>query len=167
MSKRRGPLVLLTAVLAVLAVMVAGAPAYATTTYQQITNDANRKCIDVATQNNYTVQLWSCNGQSQQKWSEGDIGYAFVFANQRTGACLDVAGHATNAGVPVVMATCSASWFQQWRVVYANNGSHGWYQQLQNVGSGLCLDLYNNSSTNGTILQQYWCYDTSAQYWNL
>ncbi len=168
MTRKRGMLVLLfTTLLAVLAAGAVASPAQAATTYKQITNNGNSKCIDVATQNNYTVQLWSCNGGSQQKWSEGYINPYFNFVNQRTGKCLDVAG--SGVGAVAVVNTCNANYSQLWQVIFADNpaGGHGWYQQLQNAGSGLCLDLYNNSSSNGTVLQQYWCYPTQAQYWNM
>jgi hypothetical protein len=177
MSWKRRLLPLLATVPAAVAVAATATPAHAADTFRQITNNDNRKCIDVATQNNTTVQLWSCDGHNEQKWAETLDNGSFVFENEHTNKCLDIAGGSKDLFVPTAANPCSGSASQHWNVIFAFNPGtgHGFFQQLQNVNSGLCLDLTNNSSQNGTLLQQYVCQPNSvqnpsinnAQHWNL
>jgi hypothetical protein len=142
----------------------------------QIPNYGNRKCMDVATQNNYLVQLWSCNGKSQQQWAESWTGSNLSMVNQRTGQCLGVDGNAQWQGARVVVLPCGNP-STAWSLVYANNTGSGWHQQLRNANTANeCLDLLDDNSANGTTIQLWDCWpndppgnpeNNPAQLWML
>ncbi|MEY9997430.1 hypothetical protein ABIE67_009549 [Streptomyces sp. V4I8] len=164
MSTRRRLSVLVTAVLAVLALSVAGAPAQAAG-FSPINVWNSSHCLDNATENAAKLHMWSCTGGSEQKWLAGfntQTGL-FTFTNQRTGRC--ITAPASGSGT-VTMAFCNAAaTTQQWRVFFADNPNgppSGWYQVWQNVSSGLCLST--PSVRNGTLLQATTC-DPSHQYY--
>jgi hypothetical protein len=163
MSIRRLMLALVTAGSAMVAVAVASAPAHATD-FSAINVWNSSHCLDNATENNAKLQMWSCNGGSQQNWLEelNSQASAFTFTNQRTGWC--ISAPASGAGT-VTMATCNPlAPTQQWRVYFADNPlgpPSGWYDVWQNVSSGLCLTT--PSVGNGTLLATTTC-DPSDQY---
>jgi hypothetical protein len=161
--------------LAAVAVGVGGSPAYARAHHvTEIQNDGNGKCLDVATQNNYIVQLWNCTNAPEQNWIYGDPilieGVRYIqIVNWRNSTCLDVAGGSRDAWVPVVVNPCVAidmatDSSQLWAPMYAGSPA---ISTLVNRHSGLCLDLYMNNSRNGTPIQQYPCNWTSAQVWRI
>lgn len=151
-----------TAMLAMTAVTAAIAPAQAAGfTPINIWNSSH--CMDNATENFAKVQMWSCNGGSQQNWLEGfnpQTGL-FTFTNQHTGWC--VTAPATGPGT-ATMATCNPlDPAQQWHVYFADNPlgpPSGWYDVWQNSSSGYCLTT--PSVGNGTVLQTTTC-DPSDQ----
>jgi hypothetical protein len=169
MTKRRGIFMLLAAtLLGTLATTAASIPAQASSPYHEIPNYVNRHCIDVRTEDNTFVQLWSCTGGSEQLFNDvlvnvGGTDY-FEFVNARTGYCLGTDA-SFSVGLQAMSYPCGTDDSQYWSVSYANNTGSGWYQVLLNKYSGLCLDLAGNSSANGTHIQQYWCNGTNAQYW--
>jgi hypothetical protein len=161
MSKRRGLFVaLVTALLAGTASAAAIAPAQAAGfTPINIWNSSH--CMDNATENAAKVQMWSCNGGSQQNWLEGFNGQTFTFTNQRTGWCVTAPASGPGAAT---MAPCVSAPNQEWIVFFADNPlgpPSGWYDVWQNESSGLCLTT--PSVGNGTVLQMTGC-DPSDQY---
>jgi hypothetical protein len=173
----RGLVGMFTALLLVaVAVGVTGSPAYAKAHHvTEIQNDGNGKCLDVATQNNYIVQLWNCTNAPEQNWIYGEPtiigGVQYIqLINWRNDTCLDVAGGSLDAWVPVVVNPCvaadshPAADSQLWAPMYAGSPT---ISTLVNRHSGLCLDLYLNNSRNGTPIQQYPCNGTSAQVWRI
>lgn len=173
-NRPRAVLLALAAVTAALFSGIAATPAQAAGAHP-ILNYGNRKCLDVATQNNVSVQLWSCNGQSQQQWTEQWSGSTLSIVNSRTGNCLGVWGNAWWDGARVVVLPCN-NWSTVWTVSYAYNSGDGWHQQLLNTNSGRCLDLLNNNSANGTPIQLWDCWpndppgnpeNNPAQLWML
>jgi endo-1,4-beta-xylanase len=154
--------------LAALALVLVGSPAQAAAGFVgEIMNDGNLKCLDVRTQDNYTVQLWDCHNRTEQQWIYGKFnvieGVSYIqITNWRTGKCLEPAGGAVEAQVSVVVDQCVDTDSQLWAV--HNPGPAAAY--LVNKHSGLCLDLRNNDSANGTIIWQYWCNFTNAQWWD-
>ena len=168
MPTRRSMIALLSAVLlATLAMTAIGTPAQASS-FRQIPNYGNGKCIDVATEDWSTVQLWHCSGGPEQQWAEtwlsGGDGLNLMLVDKMTGTCLGVRDDSTEVGAPVQAVGCvSAS--TVWHNDYASNEhADGWHQQLRNVNSGLCLDLYFNRSADGTIIQQWWCSNQLTSY---
>ena len=174
-NRSRVALVALAVVGAALTAGISAGPAQAASGVP-IRNFGNRKCLDVATQNNYVVQLWSCNGQSQQQWAENWTGSTLQMANQRVaGKCLGVEGNATFDGARVVVQPCGFA-STNWTVSFANNTGSGWHEQLLNTNSGRCLDLLDNNPANGTPIQLWDCWPNNppgnpennpAQLWML
>ncbi|RCH61647.1 hypothetical protein DT019_37320 [Streptomyces sp. SDr-06] len=161
MRVRRSLFAFLTAVLAVVALALAGAPAHADG-FGNINVWHSSHCLDNATENYAKLQMWSCDSGSDEQWL---LGYnpqttLFNFTNQRTGRC--VTAPASGSG-SVTMAFCNATDpTQQWGVYAADNpDGSGWYDVWVNQSSGLCLST--PSVRNGTVVQTTPC-DPSDQY---
>ncbi|MGI5274276.1 extracellular catalytic domain type 1 short-chain-length polyhydroxyalkanoate depolymerase [Nonomuraea sp. CA-218870] len=115
---------------------------------------ASGRCVDVpnaATADGTAVQLWDCNGQSNQQWSQTSSGELRVYGNK----CLDAAG--TGNGARIQIYSCWGGDNQKWRV--NSNGS------ITGVQSGLCLDAAGAGTANGTRLQLYACHSGANQRW--
>ncbi|NJC86877.1 1,4-beta-xylanase, partial [Planosporangium mesophilum] len=112
------------------------------------------RCIDVpnATQTNGTrVQLYDCNGQSNQQWTYTAGKQLQVYGNK----CLDANGAATANGTAVIIWDCNGQTNQQWNV---NAGG-----TISGVQSGRCLDVWGTA--NGQQVQLYDCHGQSNQQW--
>ncbi|WP_405085745.1 polysaccharide deacetylase family protein [Microbispora sp. NBC_01389] len=115
---------------------------------------ASGRCLDVpnASQTDGTqVQLYDCNGQSNQTWSSTSAGEIRVYGSK----CLDAAG--TGNGAKVQIYSCWGADNQKWRV--NSDGS------IQGVQSGLCLDAAGSGTGNGTKIQLYSCHGGTNQKW--
>jgi len=166
--KPRASLLALAAVAATLLTSLVAGPAHAAVA-TPFKNFGNRKCVDVQTESNHWVQLWSCNGQSQQNWTRVLLTNGFWrLISQKNGLCLGV--DSVFAGAQTATVSCGNN--SDWQITFANNFGTGWHQQLELGSTGLCLDLLNNSSANGTPIQLWWCWtanqeDNPAQLWML
>ncbi len=115
---------------------------------------ASGRCLDVpgaSTADGTQVQLWDCNGQTNQTWSSTSAGELRVYGNK----CLDAAG--TGNGAKVQIYSCWGGDNQKWRV--NSDGS------IQGVQSGLCLDAVGAGTGNGTKIQLYSCHGGTNQKW--
>ncbi|MFI7625602.1 extracellular catalytic domain type 1 short-chain-length polyhydroxyalkanoate depolymerase [Microbispora rosea] len=115
---------------------------------------ASGRCLDVpgaSTADGTQVQLWDCNGQTNQTWSSTSAGEIRVYGNK----CLDAAG--TGNGAKVQIYSCWGGDNQKWRV--NSDGS------IQGVQSGLCLDATGQGTGNGTKIQLYACHGGTNQKW--
>jgi len=125
---------------------------------QEIVGTASGRCIDVpnaSTTNGTQVQLWDCNGNSNQRWTYTSSKQLMVYGNK----CLDANGNGTTNGTAVIIWDCNGQTNQQWNV--NSNGS------ISGVQSGLCLDAVGAGTANGTKLQLYSCWGGSNQQWSL
>jgi hypothetical protein len=123
---------------------------------QRITGAQSGRCVDVpnASQTAGTrVQLWDCNGQANQSWTNTSSKQLQVYG----GMCLDAYGHGTSNGTAVIIWTCNGQANQQWNV--NSNGT------ITGVQSGLCLDA--GGTANGTQLQLWSCSGQSNQKFSL
>jgi endo-1,4-beta-xylanase len=121
----------------------------------QIRSTAAGRCVDVpnaGTADGTAVQLWDCNGQSNQQWAQTSAGELRVYGNK----CLDAGG--TGNGARVQIYSCWGGDNQKWRV-----NSDG---TIVGVQSGLCLDAVGGGTGNGTGLQLYSCWGGSNQKWS-
>jgi hypothetical protein len=156
-SRRRpsAVLVAVVAALAALAAMLVAGPAQAATT-SAVRGVGSGRCLDVpgASQTEGTnVQIWDCNGGTNQQWTLTDNNQLTVYGNK----CLDVPGHATTAGTRPVIWACNGGTNQQWRV-----NADG---TIVAVESGLCLDVSGGATANGTAVQLWDCNGGSNQKW--
>ena len=90
------------------------------------------------TANGTHVNLWTCNGKSNQKWTAAQDN------TLRTGGkCLETVGASKSNGARLDLETCNAT-----------NGAQIWQAatdgQLVNPASGRCLDVPVASAANGT-----------------
>ena len=114
------------------------------------------RCLDVpgATQTLGTqVQLWDCNGGSNQEWTETAAGELRVYGSD----CLDANGQNTSPGTKVDIWTCTGEANQKWQL-----NADG---TISGVQSGLCLDASGAATANGTLIQMWTCNGGSNQRW--
>jgi len=123
---------------------------------QEIVGTGSGRCIDVpnsSTTNGTQVQLWDCNGNSNQRWTYTSSKQLMVYGNK----CLDANGQGTVNGTSVIIWDCNGQSNQQWNL--NSNGS------ISGVQSGLCLDAVGQGTANGTKIQLYSCWGGSNQQW--
>ena len=114
------------------------------------------RCLDVAgvsQANGAQVQLWDCNGQSNQRWTPTASGELRVYGNK----CLDVYNAGTADGTNVIIWDCNGQSNQKWRL--NADGS------ITAVGANKCLDAYNAGTANGTKIIIWSCNGQSNQRW--
>ena len=71
------------------------------------------KCLDAAGRgptNGTKVQIWTCNGGSNQVWQPYNGGYR----NPASGRCLDVPGSSTADGTQLQLWDCNGGSNQKW-----------------------------------------------------
>ncbi|MFG1807722.1 ricin-type beta-trefoil lectin domain protein [Streptomyces sp. NPDC049040] len=123
-----------------------------------ITSASSGRCVDVngkSTTNGTQLQLWDCNGGSNQKWTHTSGKALSVYGNK----CLDASGQGTSPGTAVVIWDCNGQTNQQWNI--NSNGT------ITGAQSGLCLDAYGAGTANGTKLDLWTCNGGSNQRWSL
>ncbi len=154
-----------------LVVALSAGPAQADDFYwREFVGQGSGKCMDVATENNATLQIWACNDQGQQNWrlqfAGNSLGVDFYYViNRRSpNGCLGIAGDSFNAQAPALLQACFTG-FTQWWYFRPHTVGNVTYDEFVNLETGLCLDARGNSPNNGTLLQQYPCNQTGAQYW--
>ncbi|MGW2033396.1 endo-1,4-beta-xylanase [Streptomyces sp. NPDC001356] len=120
----------------------------------QIKGVGSGRCVDVpnaSTADGTQVQLYDCNGATNQQWTLSDAGELKVYGNK----CLDAGG--TGNGTRVQIYSCWGGDNQKWRL--NSDGS------IVGVQSGLCLDAVGGGTANGTLIQLYSCSNGSNQRW--
>ncbi|MFG1807869.1 ricin-type beta-trefoil lectin domain protein [Streptomyces sp. NPDC049040] len=125
-------------------------------TTSTITGVASGRCVDVPNQSQTAgtqVELWDCNGGSNQQWTSTSGHELRVYG----GDCLDASGGGTAPGTKVDIWTCNGGSNQQWTV--NANGT------ITGVQSGLCLDATGNGTANGTLLELWTCNGAGNQKW--
>jgi poly(3-hydroxybutyrate) depolymerase len=123
-----------------------------------IAGQQSGRCIDVpnsTTANGTQVQLWDCNGGTNQRWTYTASRQLTVFGNK----CLDASGQGTSNGTAAIIWDCSGQANQQWNI--NANGT------ITGVQSGLCLDASGNATANGTRIQLWACHGGTNQQWAL
>jgi len=125
---------------------------------QQIVGTQSGRCIDVpnaTTTNGTQVQIWDCNGQTQQRFTYTASKQLQVYGNK----CLDANGRGTTNGTQVIIWDCNGQTNQQWNV--NSNGT------ISGVQSGLCVDANGAATANGTKIILWSCNGQNNQKWTL
>ncbi|WP_225848975.1 RICIN domain-containing protein [Streptomyces sp. HPF1205] len=123
-----------------------------------ITSAASGRCLDVnggTTANGTQLQLWDCNGGSNQRWTYTAGKQLTVYGNK----CLDASGQGTSPGTAVIIWDCNGQTNQQWNV-----NSDG---TITGAQSGLCLDATGGGTANGTKIDLWTCNGGSNQRWSM
>ncbi len=110
------------------------------------------RCMDVSgpsNANGTAIQLWDCNGGSNQQWTYSSAGELKVSIG---GVTKCVGGSSTANGTQMVIWTCDGSDNQKWAAT-----SDG---EFVEVSSHKCLDATGYGTTNGTKIQIYDCQST-------
>jgi endo-1,4-beta-xylanase len=121
---------------------------------KRIVGAQSGRCIDVpnASHNNGTrVQLYDCNGQTNQAWTLTSSKQLQVYGNM----CLDAAGSGNASAVQIY--SCNGQANQQWNV--NSNGT------ITGVQSGRCIDVWGTG--NGQQVQIYDCNGQANQRFSL
>jgi hypothetical protein len=114
------------------------------------------RCLDVPNQsqtNGTQVNLWDCNGGSNQQWTYTAGKQLQVYG----GKCLDTQSGGTASGTPAVINDCGGQTSQQWNVNADGTVTGG--------QSGLCLDANANGTANGTQVILWTCNGGNNQKW--
>ncbi|MEV5745604.1 ricin-type beta-trefoil lectin domain protein [Microbispora rosea] len=114
------------------------------------------RCLDVpnVSQTNGTqLNLWDCNGQTNQQWTYTSSRQLQVYGNK----CLDAEAAGTANGTRAIIWDCNGQANQQWNV-----NADG---TVTGVQSGLCLEASNFGTANGTKVQLWSCTGTTSQKW--
>ncbi|GIH50307.1 lectin [Microbispora rosea] len=114
------------------------------------------RCLDVteASQTNGAqLQIWDCNGQSNQQWTSTSAGELRVYGNK----CLDVNGAGTADGTAVIIWDCNGQNNQKWR--FNSDGT------ITAVGANKCLDVSNYGTANGSKVHIWTCHGETNQKW--
>ncbi|GHH73546.1 galactosylceramidase [Streptomyces sulfonofaciens] len=121
-----------------------------------ITGTGSGRCVDVPNQsqtNGTQVELWDCNGGSNQQWTKTAADELRVYGS----SCLDASDQGTSPGTKVDIWSCDGGTNQKWTI--HDNGT------ITGVQSGLCLDATGGGTANGTLLQLWTCNGGSNQKW--
>ena len=119
------------------------------------------KCLDVpnlSTTAGTQLDIWSCNGGSNQIWTDTSSGQLTVYSGSSQ-MCMDAYGNQTTPGTKVEIWTCDGGSNQQWNI--NANGT------ITGVQSGLCLDVTGASTANGALVELWTCDGGSNQQWTL
>src|SRR4051812_3643499 len=125
-----------------------------------------------------TLDQWNSNrmrgwygyaGQNQQ-WMIPDAGQTGGIRNRHSQMCV---GTSARAGRAVYQAPCSTGWEQQWlrtdRQVWSFDGdvnSMG-YTTFTNPATGLVLDVYQASKTQGAVIVSWYPTGGDNQMWHV
>ncbi|MFF5180518.1 glycoside hydrolase family 27 protein [Micromonospora sp. NPDC000316] len=123
------------------------------TTSSALASAASGRCLDVPnsnTANGTQPVIWDCNGAANQRWTANGQ------TLQSLGKCLDAPLNAS-AGVKVQIWDCNGGANQRWTV--NANGT------ISGAQSGLCLDVSNNATANGTPVILWSCTGAANQRW--
>jgi Glycosyl hydrolase family 59/Ricin-type beta-trefoil lectin domain/Concanavalin A-like lectin/glucanases superfamily/Glycosyl hydrolase family 59 central domain len=120
----------------------------------EIRGSGSNRCLQVTGQSQSdgaTLQIWDCNGASNQKWTLSSSNQLTVYGNK----CLDAPS--ASAGATVRIWSCTGGTNQQWQV--NPDGT------ITGVASGLCLDVSGAAVANGTAVTLWACNGGSNQQW--
>jgi hypothetical protein len=138
-----------------------------------LTSAGDSQAADVnggSTAEGATVIQWPVSGGANQTWTlQRAYGNVFSLVSAKSGKCLDVSSASTIPGAGLVQWTCSGAADQLWAFdatgsyTSASNTSY----ILRNMNSGLVVDVPNNSTTAGTVLDQWSSNGGANQIWRV
>jgi hypothetical protein len=134
------------------------APASAPRTFRLVGAQSNR-CLDVpesSTSNGTQLEVWDCNGDPNQVWTLNASGQLTVYSGNDL-KCLDAAFGGTTPGTYAIIWQC-ADTATQWTF---NAGG-----TVTNPRSGLCLDVTENGTGNGSPVELWTCNGGQNQVWH-
>jgi arabinan endo-1,5-alpha-L-arabinosidase len=121
-------------------------------------------CLDVwfaSTADQAAVDQGNCNGGTNQSWQLTPSGSGYQIVNANSGKCLAPQGGNTAAGTTMVQTSCATATIQQWSVTPTLGG----YTNITNAATGLCLDVWQNSTANGATTDAWYCNGGDNQQW--
>lgn len=131
--------------------------------YHQFVVGNDGLCLDVdgnTATAGAAIDQWDCNGQTNQQFQflPAAGGYGELRA-ENSGDDVATAGSSTTAGTPdIVQQAPDGAANSLWLPVQQSDGSYA----FRNQNSGLCLDVYGASTTQGQQLDQWSCKNTAG-----
>ncbi|WP_305788081.1 glycoside hydrolase family 27 protein [Symbioplanes lichenis] len=122
-------------------------------TTSALVGSGSGRCLDVpqsTTANGTQPVVWDCSGAANQQWTSSGA------TLRALGTCLDAPLNAT-AGAKAQLWDCNGGANQDW--TFNTNGT------ISNRQSGLCLDVNNNGTANGTTVLLWTCTGAANQIW--
>ncbi|OLZ64969.1 hypothetical protein AV521_34010 [Streptomyces sp. IMTB 2501] len=124
-----------------------------------IKNAASGKCLEIPgghDENGAPAQQWTCNGGDNQKWTGtqrtyGDGTVGWLYTNDESGKCLEVADWSGSAGAALRVWDCHAGDNQWWDDVSYSTGF-----AMINDNSRLAADMPGSSQADGTQAVQWY-----------
>ncbi len=118
--------------------------------------------------NGTLIQQSTLNGNRQQQWQLMPVGGGYyAILNKLTGKVLDVTGASTAAGATIQEWDYLGGSNQQWQLVPLYDSSAVFFYKLVNRLSGKVLDDTGESTSSGTVVQQYDYLGGTNQQWQL
>jgi hypothetical protein len=118
------------------------------------------------------IDQWPSNGGTNQEWTLNKVAGTsdvFTLTSVKSGLCLDVPGQSATEGVQLEQWTCNGGTNQEWALdpvgSYATSGDADY--QLTNLESGYTVEDENNSTTEGSAIDQWPSNGGSNQDWTL
>jgi Ricin-type beta-trefoil lectin domain-like len=106
------------------------------------------------------IDQWSYTGGKNQVWTFMPTGGYYEIINQNSGKCIMTDG---TPGHQLIQAPCTGSRYQLWQV--ANEwvkGDFTYDSAIRNPASGLYMDVYGGSTTQGAAIDAWYNNGASA-----
>jgi Ricin-type beta-trefoil lectin domain-like len=140
-----------------------------------LTNGESGDLLDVenaSTANGALIDQWPSTGGANQQWTLKQVAGTsdvFTLTSVHSGLCLDVPGQSATEGVQLDQWTCNGGTNQEWALdpvgSYATSGDTDY--QLTSLESGYSVEDENNSTTEGTSIDQWASNGGVNQDWTL
>ena len=134
-----------------------------TGTTHPLLGSSSGRCIDVggnSTTAGTKVDIWDCNGGSNQGWTFTAAGELRVYGGTQ---CLDAFDGGTAEGTKLILWPCHGGTNQQWRLNPSGT--------ITGVQSGRCIDVTGGDkpagNVNGTPLELWSCNNDANETWSL
>jgi hypothetical protein len=138
-------------------------------------NGKSSYVLDVSgasTSNGGKIIQWAANSGTNQQWTLKQVSGTsdvFTVVSVNSGLCLDVPSSSTTEGVQLDQWACSGATNQEWAIdpvgSYATSGDSVY--QLTALNSGYTAEDENNSTTEGSAIDQWASNGGSNQHWTL
>jgi hypothetical protein len=151
----------------------AGASNPAANTTHHLTNAHSGLVMDVSgasTASGGKVIQWTGHDGTNQRWTIiPAAGNLFTVKNVNSGLCLEAPNQSTASGVQLDQGACTGTTSQQWAFdaagSYASPGDASYL--IVNLHSGMAADDFGNSTSPGTIIDQWPTNGGNNQTWSL
>ena len=123
--------------------------------FVSVVGQGSGRCLDApSTADGTKTIIWSCVGNSNQKWIRRPNGTL-----EAHGKCLEVFNSNLSNGADIGLAACNGGANQQWSI----NGDGA----IVATQSGLCLDVSGGATQDGSKVRIWACHKGSNQQWTL
>jgi hypothetical protein len=101
------------------------------------------------------IDQWSYTGGKNQVWTFMPTGGYYEIINQNSGKCIMTDG---TPGHQLFQAPCTGSRYQVWSVnsKWANGDFANYYSDIINPASGLWMDVYGGSASQGAAIDAWY-----------